>query len=236
MDLIDPKQFKHMNRFLTALSILLIATAGYADDAAKSVITSVESVDPQAVEDYWTPERIKNAKPMEIRIPVPDDRAENEPPPSLIATVERVIDGNTLMLTNGEEVRLIGIDTPKMKANKGLPLESPEELAKGQEATKFTKELIEGNEVRLEFDVQERDKYGRLLAYVFKEIIAQNASRIYPEGVFIQRGKDSFLFVNAAIVSQGYATPMTIPPNVKYADLFKALYEEAREQKMGLWR
>lgn len=44
------------------------------------------------------------------------------------------------------------------------------------------------------------------------------------------------VFVNATIIKAGYATPITIPPNVKYADLFQELYEEAREQKMGLWR
>ncbi len=43
-------------------------------------------------------------------------------------------------------------------------------------------------------------------------------------------------FLNAFVVQQGYASPMTIPPNVKYADLFKELYQEAREQKRGLWK
>jgi len=70
-------------------------------------------------------------------------------------TVERVIDGDTLKLTNGEEVRLIGIKAPK-------------DEKMGQEATRYLKNwLKEGIEVRLEFDVQREDKYGRLLAYVY---------------------------------------------------------------------
>ena len=67
----------------------------------------------------------------------------------------------------------------------------------------FTKGLVEGKTVRLEFDVEKRDKYKRLLAYVY-----------LPDGTF----------VNAEIVKQGYASLMTYPPNVKYADEFRRLY------------
>ena len=69
--------------------------------------------------------------------------------------------------------------------------------------------------MRLEFDVEKRDKYGRLLAYVF-----------------ISNGQ---LFLNAEIIKQGYAEVMIIPPNLKYADYFQGLYQEARENKRGLW-
>jgi len=138
-------------------------------------------------------------------------------------TVERVIDGDTIVVTTpegkSEEVQLIGI-------------QAPEDEKMGQEATEFVKELIEGKEIRLEFDVQERDKYGRLLAYV----------HIQPEGLKELKTKESGLyaikepFINAIIMKMGYATPMTIPPNVKYADLFKELYVEAEEAGRGLWR
>jgi len=138
-------------------------------------------------------------------------------------TVERVIDGITLKLTNGEEVQLIGI-------------KAPEDEKMGQEATEFVKGLIkEGQEVRLEFDVQERDKYGRLLAYIFIDL-ADGYLKV-PDGHEHVLNQDMYAhFINATIIKSGYATPMTIPPNVKYADLFKKLYEEAREQKRGLWQ
>ncbi|MDP8267067.1 MAG: thermonuclease family protein [Candidatus Aceula meridiana] len=94
----------------------------------------------------------------------------------------------------------------------------------GQEATQFVKELVEGKKVRLEYDVEKKDKYGRTLAYVWLDL-PLTSSKSY-EG----------LFVNVTIIKAGYASPMTIPPNVKHADLFQKLYQEARENKRGLWK
>jgi len=136
--------------------------------------------------------------------------------------VKRAVDGDTLLLDNGERVRLIGIDTPEMhessklyrdskKANQDI--ETIKEL--GRQSYQFTKSLVEGKRVKLEFDVERQDKYKRLLAYVYL--------------------KDG-TFVNAEIVKQGYASLMTIPPNVKYADLFVKLSQEARENQRGLWK
>jgi len=148
-------------------------------------------------------------------------------------TVERVIDGDTLKLTNGEEVQLIGI-------------QAPEDEKMGQEATEFVKSLgLKGKEVRLVFDVQEKDKYGRLLAYVWYRVDAYDghnkAGLIYPRD-FAQLETavwDDTLthkeLLNGTIIKNGYAQPMTIPPNVKHAELFEELYQEAREQKRGLW-
>jgi len=153
-------------------------------------------------------------------------------------TVERVIDGDTLKLTNGERVRLIGIDTPESQPNDkakrdsertGQDLETINKM--GQEATNFMNLIVrKGMKVELDFDVQERDKYGRLLAYVF--YLNYNG----PVGVGYYFDENYRFFVNASIVGAGYATPMTIPPNVKYADLFQELYEEAREERRGLWK
>ena len=135
--------------------------------------------------------------------------------------VKRVVDGDTLQLVNGERVRLIGIDTPEMHESSKLYRDSQrsgrdvfaiKEL--GRQAFEFTKKLVEGKRVSLEFDVEKHDKYGRILAYVYL--------------------KDG-TFVNAEIVKQGYASLMTIPANVKYADLFRRLYQEARMNKRGLW-
>lgn len=137
--------------------------------------------------------------------------------------VERAVDGDTLKLETGERVRLIGIDTPEMHDSKKLYKDSQRS---GQDVTtiqklgrrsyEFTKQLVEGKRVSLEFDVEKYDKYDRLLAYVYL--------------------KDSKVFVNAEIVKEGYASLMTYPPNVKYAALFRKLYQEARENRLGLWK
>jgi len=134
---------------------------------------------------------------------------------------KRVIDGDTIELESGERVRLIGIDTPEVhESNKlhrdsqrtGQDMRTIQEL--GKRAWDFTKKLVEGKRVALEFDVEKYDKYNRLLAYAYL--------------------KDG-TFVNAEIIKQGYASLMTFPPNVKYADLFLKLYQEARANKRGLW-
>ncbi|TAM38739.1 hypothetical protein EPN54_04020 [bacterium] len=136
--------------------------------------------------------------------------------------VARAVDGDTLKLENGERVRLIGIDTPEMHESSKLQRDArrsgQDEAAikeLGRQAYEFTKKLVEGKRVRLEFDAERFDKYKRLLAYVYLE-----------DGTF----------VNAEIVKQGYASLLTIPPNVKYAGLFRKLYQEARENKRGLWQ
>ncbi len=136
--------------------------------------------------------------------------------------VKRAVDGDTLQIESGEKVRLIGIDTPEMHDSHKLHRDARERgqdlqtiIALGREACAFTKKLAEGERVKLEFDVEKYDKYGRILAYVYL--------------------KDG-TFVNAKIVEEGYASLLTIPPNVKYADLLLKLYRQARENKRGLWK
>ncbi len=85
----------------------------------------------------------------------------------------------------------------------------------GEEAARYVSSFLNGKEVRLEFDVQPRDRYQRTLAYVY-----------LTDGTF----------VNKKIICDGYAYPMTIPPNVRHADEFKACFDEAREQRRGLWK
>lgn len=137
--------------------------------------------------------------------------------------VTKVFDGDTLRLANGEKVRLLGIDAPEMYESEKLyrDIQTTGQdmqtiMALGRESYQFTKQLVEGKRVQLEFDVERKDKYGRLLAYVF---IPMNE-----------------LFLNAEIIKQGYAQPMIIAPNLKYGDYFQGLYYEARENKRGLWR
>ena len=104
-------------------------------------------------------------------------------------------------------MRLIGIDTPE-SVKPGTPVE-----CFAREASAFLARLVEGRRVRLELDVEERDRFGRLLAYV-------------------HRGN---LFVNAEMVRRGYATVATFPPNVRHADDFVRLQREARQVGRGLW-
>lgn len=123
--------------------------------------------------------------------------------------VARVVDGDTIQLDNGEKVRYIGVDTPETKHPR-----KPVEYF-GKEASAKNKNLVGGKKVRLEFDVQKRDRYRRLLAYVYL---------------------DDGTFVNAELVSLGYAKVWTIPPNVRYQELFIQLQREAQKAKRGLWQ
>jgi micrococcal nuclease len=136
--------------------------------------------------------------------------------------IRRVIDGDTFQLEDGKRVRLIGIDTPEIYFSKKI-YQQAERLHRdietvkilGRKATQFSKKLVEGKRVRLEFDVEKYDKYGRLLAYIYL--------------------KDG-TFVNEEIVRQGYALVLTIPPNVKYKDVFLKAQRQARRNNRGLWK
>ncbi|MEK6715501.1 MAG: thermonuclease family protein [Candidatus Omnitrophota bacterium] len=135
--------------------------------------------------------------------------------------VSYVADGDTIKLKDGSRVRLIGIDAPECHESEKLfrdARRSKKDIASikkiGALSKTFTQEMLTDKRVRLEFDVEKRDKYNRLLAYVFLE-----------DGTF----------VNAKIMSSGYAKVMTIPPNVKYADMFVNLQRQAKIQKKGLW-
>ncbi len=126
--------------------------------------------------------------------------------------VTSVVDGDTLKIDfNGTEtkVRLIGVDTPE-----SVHPDKTKNTNYGKIASNYTKSLIEGKNITLEFDVSETDKYGRLLAYVY-----------------LENGE----MLNEKLVKEGYAQIATYAPNVKYADKFKALQEQARKNKIGFW-
>jgi micrococcal nuclease len=128
-------------------------------------------------------------------------------------TVTRVVDGDTVHVRIGgddERVRYIGVDTPEtVKPN--TPVQ-----CFGKAASAENHRLVEGESVRLRYDRERRDRYGRLLAYVY-------------------RARDG-LFVNAALVRGGYATTLTIPPNTAHASEFSTLERRARDGRRGLWR
>ncbi|MCB9772029.1 MAG: thermonuclease family protein [Candidatus Omnitrophica bacterium] len=158
------------------------------------------------------------------------------------AVVARVYDGDTIQLTNGDKVRLIGIDTPELHDSDKLFADANrtgQDIVKikamGQRAYQFTNRWVAGQKVRLEFDVEKRDKYGRILAYVYLPFPRPPLSRSPRSGYIVNLDGKKWYFLNATIVQAGYAEPMTIPPNVKYAHIFQALSAQAHEYKLGLW-
>ena len=126
-------------------------------------------------------------------------------------TVVRVVDGDTIhvqLADRVEKIRYIGVNTPEIHhPSKG-------EEPGGREAAEVNRGLVGGRRVRLELDVQTRDRYGRLLAYVWV----------------------GDTMVNAELVRLGYAQVMTVPPNVRYQGLFVKLQRQARDAHRGLWR
>lgn len=135
----------------------------------------------------------------------------NESVDGKLYDVVRVVDGDTIVINyNGknEKVRLIGVDTPE-----SVHTDKSKNTKEGIKISEYTKSQLEGKKVILELDVQERDKYGRILAYV------------YLDGVMY----------NKTLLELGYAKIATYPPNVKYVEEFKKLQKQARENKVGLW-
>ena len=131
--------------------------------------------------------------------------------PETQITVTRVIDGDTIEVDIGGtiyRIRYIGMDTPE------LDDERPEFCALAQEATRLNRQLVEGETVRLEQDISETDKYGRLLRYVYVD--------------------DTF--VNAELVRRGLAWAEAYEPDTKYQDILEEAEAEARQDKIGIWQ
>lgn len=158
--------------------------------------------------------------------------------------VKHIVDGDTIKLDSGETVRLIGVDTPECTNNEKARRDSQRTgqdmltiTQMGQEAKKYLAQILAGKNVRLEFDAGKRDRYGRLLAYVFEDT-ALPSNLTAPDCrdcFFLNHNGKWTSFVNARLVRAGFASPLTIPPNVKYAPLFKELFREAQAHRRGLW-
>lgn len=132
------------------------------------------------------------------------------PPSGPTVLVTRVVDGDTIVVDGGSadvRVRLIGVDTPE-SVKPGTPVE-----CFAIAASNFTKHALTGVRVRLEYDVDRFDRYGRTLAYVWI-------------------GGSLF---NEELVAEGYAAVETVPPDVRYADRFLAAQRDARLHDRGLW-
>ena len=124
-----------------------------------------------------------------------------------LVKVTQVIDGDTIKIAGGEIVRYIGIDAPETVDSK-----KPEECY-GKEASRHNKELVEGKMVWLEKDITNRDRYHRLLRYVWV----------------------GDMLVNAELVKKGFAYSYLYPPDIKYQDIFMKVQQEAQSAMRGLW-
>ncbi len=128
--------------------------------------------------------------------------------------VRWVNDGDTIVLSDGRAIRYIGIDAPEVEHN-GRQKKIKKAEAYGDEAKAFNKSLVNLKQVRLEFDSQKYDRYGRTLAYVYL--------------------KDN-TFVNKEIVRKGYAYCMLSKPNTRNSEMFLKVQQDAMTAKIGMWK
>ena len=129
-----------------------------------------------------------------------------------VVRVQRVVDGDTIKVATAQgldTVRYIGMDTPETK-KPGTPVQ-----CYGKRASHENERLVEGERVRLVPGADPRDRYGRLLAYVYRQ----------RDGVF----------VNERLLAGGFARTLTIAPNTRYAPRFAAVQARAQADRTGLW-
>ena len=188
-----------------------------AETAPVETTVTAQSVDATALPGTagTTQPAAADSQPPAAAVAVPKSAVKLIP-----ATVVRVVDGDTAVfhLAGGadEKVRFIGVNTPE-STTRIEPY--------GKAASAYTAEhLSVGMTVYLEKDVEPRDRYGRLLAYVW----------LMPPTAINESELRAKLF-NAQLAIDGYAQQMTIPPDVKYADYFRSFVAEARSSGRGLW-
>ncbi|WP_036728993.1 thermonuclease family protein [Peptoniphilus mikwangii] len=133
-----------------------------------------------------------------------------------IAVIKTVIDGDTVILENGDKIRIIGINTPEIGKK--------EELY-GIEAKEFAEKILLNKKIYLEKDKKYFDKYGRKLRYIWLEI---------PEK--ITKGTIEEYNFSAIQLKNGFARTYTFKPNVKYLDYFKKIQKSAIKNKEGMWK
>jgi micrococcal nuclease len=134
--------------------------------------------------------------------------------PTETALVVRIVDGDTIIIDRGygdERLRYVGIDAPE-----SVKPDTPVAFM-GHEASAANAALVAGREVVLERDVSDRDRFDRLLRYVWL------------------REGDTWLLVNLELVRQGYASAVSFPPDVRLQDALRAAERVARDAALGLW-
>lgn len=147
-------------------------------------------------ERHYSDKPHDNAKPLKIEVGTAHYR------------VEKVFDGDTILLSDGRKVRFLGINTPEVAGR------NKAEEPGGEQAKTWLKQLLENKKVTLQGDVEKQDKYQRTLAYVFTE---------------------DKMHVNLELVKRGLATVNIYPPNLKYVDGLLAAQQAAEQAGLGLW-
>jgi micrococcal nuclease len=195
------------------LAVLVIGLIGGAEDpdidtaAVERPTTTAEPTTTTEAETTTT--STTTSTTATTAAPTTTSTAPAQPSGDMVI-VTRIIDGDTLEVSGGETVRLIGIDTPETK-HPNQPVE-----CFGAQATEHATALMgPGTDIRLVHDVERTDRYGRTLAYVY-------------------RASDG-LFVNLEMVRDGFAVTATYPPNVAHVEEFLAAEREARSNNRGLW-
>jgi micrococcal nuclease len=195
------------------LAVLVIGLIGGSEDpgidtaAVEGPTTTIEPTTTTEAETTTT--STTTSTTVTTAVPTTTSTAAAQPAGHVVS-VTRIIDGDTLEVSGGETVRLIGIDTPETK-HPSRPVE-----CFGAQATEHAAALMgPGTNVRLVYDVERTDRYGRTLAYVY-------------------RASDG-LFVNLEMVRDGFAVTATYPPNVAHVEDFLAAEREARSNNRGLW-
>ncbi|KAA0547010.1 nuclease [Bacillus sp. BGMRC 2118] len=130
--------------------------------------------------------------------------------------ISRIVDGDTVVLSDGRKVRLIGVNTPESTTRTETF---------GEEAKNFTKTILDKKEVWIQRDVSETDRYSRYLRIIWLSVPIDDRD----ENEIRQK------MFNAHLVLKGYAEPSTYPPDVKYSNVFVKFAREARESNIGLW-
>lgn len=183
--------------FWLIIILALIFVAGIFSSEPQKINKEQEEITPtQTLEPILTPAA------------TPKTQEQTKAPATQnLFLVTRVIDGDTIEIEGGQKIRYIGIDTPET-VDPRKPVQ-----CFGVEASNKNKELVSNKKVRLEKDVSDIDRYGRLLRYVYVDD----------------------LFVNLELVKEGFAYSSTFPPDVKYQNQFIEAQQLAREQGKGLW-
>jgi len=122
--------------------------------------------------------------------------------------VKKIYDGDTILLTNGQKIRFLGVNTPEVEGR------NKAEQAGGEEAKQWLLSVLKNKKIRLERDVEKQDKYGRLLAHIFTE---------------------DNVHINLQLLKRGLASINIYPPNLKYTDVFLQAEQQAEQHQLGIW-
>jgi micrococcal nuclease len=206
--------------FLCIIVALLLAGCGTADNNGETLEETVQETEQQKETEQQTDEVVEEEQKTEENEAEPEENTASEEQTTKYDTVKtipaaitKVVDGDTVKITleNGSEetVRLLLIDTPET-VHPSKPVQPF-----GPEASEFAKNTLpSGKQIGIEIDVSERDKYGRLLAYIWVD------NKMFNE-MLLERGLARVAYI--------------YPPNTKYVDQFRAIQRTAQEQGVGIW-